>query len=264
MKFARMSSFGLPLLAITGLWLSSNSAAVAQNLFYSDSFNFAGTWSSYNTLADAQSHILPVGGGSWVSQPITIYVDGSIPNNIFATAFYALPPSAPFMAVYDPTSSTLADTSVFFTQSDLSVSVTQQGATATGSSRFDPTGLLSPALSGGDWFSFAFNAKASGIVFPDLNGSPPYNSFSNPSGVSGAFSGVFHRTGGDGLFFAVDLTAAFGGARVLGQPINSADAFISSTIPEPTAICAAGVVLAMAAGASLRRAKGTLSSGRKT
>jgi hypothetical protein len=203
------------LLAVVGLWSAVSGAAQAQYLFYSDSFNFSGSWSSYNSLADAQSGSNAVGGGAWASQPFTIFADGTAANNIFQTAFYAIPGLPPFLGVYDPTPGTLQNTNVFFNDADKSANITQSGGTQGGTSRFDPTGALSNAASGGDWLSYAFNAKAAGIDFPNANGTPPYQSLSNPSSVSGAFSGIFQNTGagGTGLFYAVDLTGSFGGEQ---------------------------------------------------
>lgn len=243
------------LLAAVGLWSAVSGAAQAQYLFYSDSFNFSGSWSSYNSLSDAQSGSNAVGSGAWASQPFTIFADGTAANNIFQTAFYAIPGLPPFLGVYDPTPGTLQNTNVFFDGSDKSANITQSGSTQGGTSRFDPTGALSPGASGGDWLSYAFNAKAAGIDFPNPAGTPPYQSFSNPSSVSGAFSGIFQNTGagGTGLFYAVDLTGSFGGARALGQPINPTDAFISGTIPEPTSCIAFAMVFAASAGYGYRR-----------
>jgi len=214
--------------------------ADANSLFYSESFSFSGGYSVYTSASDAFAGSGAVGGGGYALQPFAVYVDGTSANNIFETAWYGSTPIAPgFLGNYDASAGTVTGgTSVTFNTADSSANLSQNGFTTGGSSRFDPTGSMTVAGSGGDWLSYGLNLKEAGVVMPSSG--PPYESDSSSFNVSGSFFGIFANPN-NGLFYRVNLQASPGGLRARGEALNDSDVFISDTapirdVPEPTSM----------------------------
>jgi len=257
-------------LLVVGVAMCAAQAAYAEPYFITDSFNFSGSWTGFNSnplTGPAQA----VSSGTMSTADMNMYFNSNLPS-FPANHYYQSLVGAPalnFFGVYG-INDAVTKTSVTFDPSYQSVTLSEKGATTGTLSRFD-AGRNNSLTQGGDWLDYTLSATLLGV-----NGDPKTMSADNngsvPIDASGYFHGVFFNSAagpGEPTYYDVTLqlgnrgapspdpsigTGYYGASNTAGPgfPGSGVNA-VGAVIPEPTSCLAFAMVFAASAGYGWRR-----------
>jgi len=259
-------------IATLALLLASHTTANAANLIETTRFGYQGTVKEYSTLADAQAGENQVGsdiaiGNRDLALEIRTDAFGQVDQVALQTAwFYTTDPSGKngagnpsntrvgFVQLVDTDGSTLSTSSMNFADFDgtywTEFNASLSGSGANPSQDFARLGVLSSPgyTDGGIYHEYDLSLTATGLT--GTESSPGFiESLTQPTGVSGSFSGVYENIRAPApIFYTFDYQLNMDSWAWDNQDDFTGSAFADSTfaIPEPTtALIMAGSGLAL-------------------
>lgn len=282
----RFSVLGLSLLAA-----SAGQATAGLAELSTDRFGYTGTYTRYETLADAQNGTGAVGGGDVVQRDVSLYIVNDSPQ-FYSDATYLQ--TAWWYSTISPGNNNPSNTNLSFAQlvndpaagypslsgtadaywtsSALNeLRITASGTGVTRASRFGDEGSANKvaAATNGLFLSYSLDATFSGLNTATYNPSTgAYESYGDPDGitVAGTFSALFQNTSATNPelngFYTIELTFNNNSWVYLNQdslvgayPDFPSSVFGAATVvPEPSSLVLAGLgALGAAAGVVRRR-----------
>jgi len=282
------SRFGLRLLAALCVWAAALNVSHAQFYFITDYAGYNGSWTFYNTLADAQNNTNAVKSGAIPQLNLGMYITqglyppgGSAPNStILTTNWYSSTNGTPgtgntsnqslgFFQLYnDPTNSKSTNTAVANTNTG-TMTVNGSGANVTGApgfeSRFSPLAGLGFKETQGEFLTYAFTATASGLknTVDPSQGFQDNNNAQGQTAINGSFNALFQNTGGNpALEGFYNINVNFNSLSTLNSSfknfINPLDQFAagsSAVVPEPASCLTFAMIFAASAGFGWRKSR---------